>query len=370
MPSALKVLHVYSGNLLGGLERMLISLTTLDATVCEHEFALCFEGRLSQALQTRGASVRLLGPVRLRSPLSIVRARRALARLLRSRRFDAVICHSIWPYCIFSSVGAHQGYAPILYLHDVPDPKSWYYRWGWRNPPRLCIANSTYTEGLVSSLHPIVPVRVVTPLVNPPRSFDAAQAAELRARWGAKPGDIIILQAGRFGPGKGHHNLLRALHAVKDLASWRCWLAGAPQRPLEQTYQRELSELAGSLGIADRISFIGHRDDMDAVLATCDIYCQPNETPETFGMVFVEALYAGKPVLGSALGGALDIVTPDCGILCPPDAGLLAVALRRLLNDHQLRAEMASRGPARAAQLCGAELFTTRFRDALAAVKA
>src|SRR5688500_15387948 len=101
MLNSLNVLHVYSGNLFGGVERMLISLATLDTSRSHAHFALCFEGRLSRALQDTGADVTFLGPVRLRSPLSALRARRILARLLRAHKFDAVVCHSIWVYCIF-----------------------------------------------------------------------------------------------------------------------------------------------------------------------------------------------------------------------------------------------------------------------------
>ncbi len=82
-------------------------------------------------------------------------------------------------------------------------------------------------------------------------------------------------------------------------------------------------------------------------------------------MVFVEALYAGKPVLGSALGGALEIVTPDCGVLCAPGVELLTAALKRLLADSGLRNQMSKAGPARAAALCGAEQFRSQFREAL-----
>src|SRR4051812_28716192 len=108
MPSALNVLHVYSGNLFGGVERMLISLARLDTPDRQH-FALCFEGKLSRALQTEGAPVEFLGPVRLRKPIGVLRARRALERLLSAREFDAVICHGIWSYCVFGSTVARAG---------------------------------------------------------------------------------------------------------------------------------------------------------------------------------------------------------------------------------------------------------------------
>jgi len=354
----------------GGVERMLISLATLDASQSSPHFALCFEGRLSYALQEADAPVTFLGPVRFRNPLSVLRARRELARLLRARKFDAVVCHSIWIYCIFASPVARAGHAPILYLHDIPDPKNTFYRWAWRRPPALCIVNSKATAAPLEQLRPPVRVRIVHPLVNPPPPIDPTAIQQLRAQWGVRFEEIVILQASRFDPWKGHRNLLQALGTMRDVPGWRCWIAGAPQRPHEETYRRELGRMIESLGIAERVSFIGHRDDMDTTLAACDVYCQPNETPEPFGMVFVEAMYAGKPVVGRALGGAVEIVTTECGILCPADAGALTAALRRLLEDGQLRKQMSEVGPARAALLSGPEQFSKHFRAALESVRA
>ena len=369
MPNSLNVLHVYSGNLFGGVERMLISLAALDASHTRAHFALCFEGRLSHALQDAGAPVTFLGPVRLRHPLSALRARRALARLLIRSKFDAVVCHSIWVYCIFASVVARSGHGRILYLHDIPDPKNAFYRWAWRSPPALCVVNSKATAEPLQQLQPQVPVYVVHPLVNPTRRPDPDAVQQLRAQWRVRPEALVILQASRFDSWKGHRNLLRALGTMRDVPGWHCWIAGAPQRPQEETYRRELVDLIDSLRIADRVSFIGHRDDMETTLAACDVYCQPNETPEPFGMVFVEAMYAGKPVVGRALGGAIEIVTTECGILCPAGTVALAAALRRLMEDGQLRKQMSAAGPARAAALSGPEQFSEHFRAALESVR-
>jgi len=365
MARPLNVLHVYSGNLFGGVERMLISVATLDGPEWRSHFALCFDGRLSRALQAQGKPVTFLGPVRLRNPLSALRARRALRRLLIAHRFDAVVCHGIWTFCVFSPIVSGAGHAPILYLHDIPDPEGSFYRWAWSRPPALCIANSATTSAPLRKMNAQVPIRIVHPLVIPPPPADPVAVRQLRAQWGASPDELVVLQASRFDSWKGHRNLLEALAALRDVPGWRCWIAGAPQRPQEEKYKQELVSLTDSLRLSQRVTFIGHRDDMETVLAACDVYCQPNETAEPFGMVFVEAMYAGKPVVGRALGGALEVVTPECGILCPPGTVALAGALRKLLGNRQLRRQMSEVGPARSAALSGPESFRVQFRAAL-----
>ena len=66
--------------------------------------------------------------------------------------------------------------------------------------------------------------------------------------------------------------------------------------------------------------WLGQRRDVPELLAAADIYCQPNVGAEPFGIVFVEALYTGLPVVTTALGGALEIIDASCGVLVPPGA--------------------------------------------------
>ena len=105
---------------------------------------------------------------------------------------------------------------------------------------------------------------------------------------------------------------------------------------------------------------------MPALLAASDLFCQPNTAPEPFGIVFVEALYAGLPVVSSATGGAQEIVTDDCGILTPPgDPNALRLALLRLVDDAALRRRLGGAGPARARALSDPAQQAERLAQAL-----
>jgi len=80
----LRVLHVHSGNLYGGVETILVTLAR-HRDLCpqmESHFALCFEGRLKEELTVAGAPVYQLGKVRLRQVVSVLRARRTLRELV------------------------------------------------------------------------------------------------------------------------------------------------------------------------------------------------------------------------------------------------------------------------------------------------
>jgi glycosyltransferase involved in cell wall biosynthesis len=114
-----------------------------------------------------------------------------------------------------------------------------------------------------------------------------------------------------------------------------------------------LQRQASASGIADRVRFVGHRDDVRDVMDAADVFCQPNASPEPFGIVLVEALAAGLPVVAAASGGAREVVDGSCGELVPPgDAGALARVLRSLVTNAVLRRQLGGHGPARAAALC------------------
>jgi len=128
---------------------------------------------------------------------------------------------------------------------------------------------------------------------------------------------------------------------------------GGAQRPEEKSYLQELKSKAEQYGIAHRIRFLGQRTDIPSLLTGSDLFCQPNVGPEPFGIVFVEALCAGLPVITTAMGGGLEIIKPSCGVLiAPDDVRALASLLQRLMSSPELRMAMSNSAPARARELC------------------
>jgi glycosyltransferase involved in cell wall biosynthesis len=102
------------------------------------------------------------------------------------------------------------------------------------------------------------------------------------------------------------------------------------------------------------------------LLVAADIHCQPNTGPEPFGIAFVEALYAGLPVVTTAMGGGLEIVDESCGkLVAPDDANALSQVLRSLITNPGERTALATGGLARADQLSNPARQMTRLHDLL-----
>jgi glycosyltransferase involved in cell wall biosynthesis len=364
----MKVLHIVAGNLFGGIEQMLVALARerRHAPDMESRFAVCFEGRLSRALGEVGATTHLLGEVRCSRPWTVGRACGKLRQLLGSEPWDVVVCHSAWSQAIFGAVAPDFGAAQVFWLHDVPSKFHWLEMWASLRPPDLAICNSRFTASHLSRVFPRCPSVIVSYPVSGEGSLGAPQVAGGLAR---QEGMVTILHATRMDAGKGHRVLLDALSRIASIPGWRCWFAGGAQRPSEVRYAEEIHRRSAALGLSSKVTFLGFREDAASLMCLADIYCQPNERPEPFGIAFIEALGRGLPVVTSAFGGAVEIVDQTCGRLVPPgDAQELAAVLASLIRDGELRRTLASAGTPRAHVLCDPQKQMQELRTALAAV--
>jgi glycosyltransferase involved in cell wall biosynthesis len=349
-----RVLHVYPGKWRSGVDAILETLARRRDLVpeMESEFALCFDGALRRELASAGAPVRELGAVRAHMPWSVVRARRALRRLLAEKKYDVVVCHSSWSQAVFGGVPRTLGVPEVFYAHDLVRPQHWVGRWAARHAPDWSIANSEFTRAGLRGLFPSGRSSAVYCPLEPNRALlTADERRALRAEFGFQDDTVVIVQACAMRPSKGHDRLLRALARLPPPTSWFCLQIGEAERRDERAYRLKLEEHARALGVTARVRFLGERVDLRRLLAISDIHCQPNAEPEPFGVSFVDALEAGLPIVTFDMGGPREIVTPAVGLLVADEAEL-ATALDKLVRDPELRRRLGENGPARARELC------------------
>jgi len=176
----------------------------------------------------------------------------------------------------------------------------------------------------------------------------SAQTSSIPMSWPA--GGLRILAVGRLSFFKGFDVLLRAVRECSDAS---LVLIG------DGECRDSLRRLAAEMGMESRVRFVG-RIDMDAAgnslllsaYAGADVFCLPSiERAESFGLVLLEAMRAGLPVIASAIAGSgVGYVVRDeeTGLLVPPkDVSALTHALRRLAADPGLRARLGAAGAAR-----------------------
>ena len=359
----MRVLHLHSGNLQGGVETFLLTLARCRhlAPAMAMSVALCFEGDFANDLRASGITPFMLGEVRLRRPDRLRLVRRALRSVLKAQAFDVVVCHQSWPYAIFASVVRAVDIPLVLWVHMVQSGQHWLDRVALRVHPDLVVCNSRFT----ASTFPFAGVRVEH-VYAPVQRANAKRSAAVRRAMQTPDSDIVITQVSRMEAWKGHAVCIDALSRLAGRPGWTCWIVGGAQRPEERKYAAALQASVDRLGLAQRVRFAGHRSDVADLLAASDIFCQPNLEPEPFGISLVEALSAGLPVVTSAIGGALEIVDEWCGVLVPPaDSRALASALSNLVEDNVLRKRMGEEGRRRASSLCDPAVQMPRIAQLL-----
>jgi glycosyltransferase involved in cell wall biosynthesis len=357
----MRALHVVAGNLYGGVERIVVEIASGPAA-WQHEFALCFEGRLREELEERSATCHMLGEVRFSRPTTVWRARRRLSAICGASIFDAIVCHSPWTFALAAPACA--GFRRILWAHNALDGTHWTERRVRRTPPDLVICNSEYTSNVVSAWMHATPRVVVYAPIAPDRTIPGVRD-DVRRGLGVNDGTTVILMASRLEKSKGHEALVEAASVL--LGDWSIWVAGGAQQESEEHLARELRDIIRARGLENRVRLLGERRDVPRLLRGADIFCQPNLRAEPFGVAFVEALYAGVPVVTTNLGGAREIITADCGVLLPAgDVPALRAALQRLVDDPERRLELGSAGPARARTISDPRVQIGRLERVLA----
>jgi glycosyltransferase involved in cell wall biosynthesis/GT2 family glycosyltransferase len=165
------------------------------------------------------------------------------------------------------------------------------------------------------------------------------------------PGDVpVVLFVGRLEPRKGIDVLLSAITLVlQSGTSARFRLLGDDSHPGPdgQTFREAFENSEAGRQCAGLVSFEGKVSDevLRSAYASCDLFVAPSRF-ESFGLVFLEAMREGKPVVGCNAGGMPEVVAhEDSGLLVEPgDAMALAKAISRLLNSPEQRSQMGARG--------------------------
>ena len=263
---------------------------------------------------------------------------------------DVIVLHEPNPMALVAYYLARPGGRLIVWYHSDVIRPSWRYRLFYR--PFLRFALSRAVRIVVSSpaLGASAPelqdfqakCKVIPFGVEAPDTHSEANARRAREIQ-REANRAIVLFVGRLVPYKGVDVLLEALVGLDAVA---LIVGEGPMRiPLE--------DRARQLGISAQVRFVGRVDDNElaALYRACNVFVLPSVTrQEAFGVVQLEAMAAGKPVVSTDLGTGVGWVNKDgeTGYVIPPrDAPALREALARLLNDGALQKTMGDAAAAR-----------------------
>jgi len=217
-----------------------------------------------------------------------------------------------------------------------------------RNPVGAWITRETlYRCDLIVALSRALQERVIRLGVDPskiyviPNGVDTTQFTPLDK----KSREPLILFVGSLIPRKGVNYLLQAMpYVFLSVPEYRLVIVGeGPEKPF-------LHQLTKDLGIEDRVSFVGDQPHQEVKrwMQRARVLVLPS-LEEGMGVVLVEALACGTPVVASCIDGIKDVVTPEVGILVPPaDSKAMSEAIVEILRDPERWAEASRSARARA----------------------
>jgi L-malate glycosyltransferase len=219
----------------------------------------------------------------------------------------------------------------------------------------VVIANSRHTAERFATRASSPDMRVVNYGIDEKR-FDPSRIdrADARRSLGLAEDDSGLAVVGQLTPWKGQDHAIRLLaELAPEHPDARLVLAGsvkfasAATRFDNPAYVRELHELTDSLGLGDRVLFVGERNDVPSVLRAVDVALVPS-WEEPFGRAVIEALAMGVPVVATDVGGPREVIAEGEGgyVLPPRDLGRWKDAVGTLLADPELRSEVGHRGQA------------------------
>ncbi len=335
------VLYVDHARALGGAERSLLQLlSALDRRRYEPVLA-CAESPLAEAARQGGVNVWRVDLPRLRSAWGVAawwRGSGSLAHLVRET--GAAILHgNTYRASLYAARAAGRASLPFVWhvrdLHRSTPPTVWLCR-----RAAAVIANSrAVAAALPCSARAVV---IYNPVVLPPPQ------PRSRGELGLPDGDLIA-SIGILRPWKGHHDFLAVAAQVRAPAAAFLILGGQIHGDEERGYLGALQAETRRLGLAQRVHFLGHREDLADIWPHLAVLVHASHA-EPFGRVAAEALLAGVPVVGFASGGLPEIVDDgETGFLVAPgDTGAMAAAVDRLLAEAELRSRFGALGRERA----------------------
>lgn len=336
---------------LGGGETSLLNLIGSMQEGSHATVLACPSGMLAERAAAMGVTTETLPLPKIREngrllPTFSPKAVRQLAGLIRREQIDVVHAESLLG-CYYGGLAAR--------LTGVPCVATYHGYWQ---------INSRIARGLVPRLvQRIYPVSAsvgadlnslfsngneqvqVVPLGVSPRFLtDSPEKAVRREQLGLPQNGPIVMHVARFQRIKGQHNLLEAFaRMVREPGcpphAHLVFVGGLmqPAQPVDVAYLQEVEQGVAQAGLDGRVTFLGHREDIPALMRAADVIISPSQM-ESFGMTIVEAMALGAPIVATKVGGPAEILTHgQTALLVPPeDPAALAKNIFRILINPQI----------------------------------
>ena len=350
-----------------GAERaLLLTVQHLDPTRYRPHVVVGTEGDTAAALRAAGIACEVHPLVHLQRGRVIDWAKSVSRVTAIARRIDAAVIHA-------NDVPSHQpgGYAsrllglPAVTHVRFPDRQAgfaWFLRSGFARA--LFVSEYLRADALAqsSALFSGKSDVLYDGVVVPPRPADA-QVRALRDEL-SLPGDVpVIALTGQVSEVKGVWDFVEAARILATRRNGPLFAVLGDDLKGKGALREAMERRVAELNLSSRFRFLGFRRDAPRLISAFDVVAVPSLV-EPLGNATLEAMAAGRPVVGSRVGGIPEmIVDGETGLLVPPsDPQALAAALERLTDSAALRAQYGDAARDRAESHFGLRLHADRLQ--------
>jgi glycosyltransferase involved in cell wall biosynthesis len=362
----MKILHLIDHMGLGGAQNIVLDLVEsrdpekIDTAVwslSDRSSLIALERLASAGVSFRNLSLSKLNP---RSPLR-------LRSLLGREQPDVLHTHlqfsNTFGIAAAVSLGKNR---PILVSHIHNDPFQHYTRWQ-RSASKILASQVEAQVALTPSIRDTTDrafryraprIEVISPGINL-GIFDTSRANLAQVEYFRREATRVIGTVGRLAEQKAIHILLEATpQLLKDEPSTRILIVG--EGPLRQTLESQ----AKHLNITDSVTFAGYQSDMVSVYKAMDVFVLPSRH-EGFGLVSIEAMSMGVPVVATKVVGTVDVIQDGTtGLLIPfGDPIALTSAVSRLFSEPGLQRNLCENAIRYVQEFHSRELMTAKMES-------
>ena len=323
------------------------------------------EGPLRQALDQYGIETRVVEAGRLRNVHRYVRTVARIATLAGAVGADLIFSWMPKAHFYGAVAAAWGGYPAAWYQHGTPE-LDWMDQLRTLLPARAILTCSCHVAEMETGLWPRRDTQVVHPCVDLSRFDPSALPSpeEARRKLELPEEGPIVGIVGRLQRWKGIHTFVDALPRILDSHPDAYGVIVGGRHSLEPEYDAHIDRRIADRGLQDRIFKVGYQSNVPRWMQAMDIAVHASQA-EPFGMVIVEAMALGKPVVAGATGGPQEIITDgENGVFAPFEAP------RALAHQvtHLLAHPDEARRMGRAARERAQEFSAQDFADELTSI--
>ncbi|MEH2347708.1 MAG: glycosyltransferase family 4 protein [Nostoc sp.] len=323
----------------GGGEMMLWDLVQQGRNAGVEWLVIFLEsGPMVEQVKSLGIDARVVESGRLRQIHRFIGAVFRIAAIARRERADIII-NWMWITHISGGLAAMlAGLPAVWYQLEVPSDKTWLVRLATLIPARAIITLSQNGKQAQAEIWPHRP----TPLVYPGVALDRFEPnalptpQEARCKLGLPLHGPLIGIVGRLQRWKGMHVLVQAMPKILEkYPDAHCVVVGG-KHDFEPDYEDFLKAEITNLGLKEQVIMAGLQRNIPEWVQAMDVFVHASDK-EPFGIVIIEAMALGKPVIAGDAGGPTEIITDGMNGLLTPygDADKLAIAILRYLDEQE-----------------------------------